>query len=246
VILVGHLRLSQHHTLDEVHQILSTRLQPFALTISRREVMYLFGAYCSLLRAAHQPSDDPHWHAWLAQARANGGVLISLDGIQPEKGNETMYLVRDVLTGRVLCAERVSSSETEVMKELLAPVLALDLPIVGVISDAQLSERVAVAQLWPAVPHQPCQFHSVREAARPMHDCDSSTRVAMRKTIQNKLRETRKQLAHDLQAGPEETSAGKENEREQLKVLSEYASGIQVALNLEGNQHARVPRTCRL
>jgi hypothetical protein len=54
VILVGHLRLSQHHTLDEVHQLLSARLQPFALTLSRREVMYLFEAYCSLLRAAHQ------------------------------------------------------------------------------------------------------------------------------------------------------------------------------------------------
>ena len=41
MILVGHLRLSEHHTLDEVHQILSTSLQPFTLTISGREVMYL-------------------------------------------------------------------------------------------------------------------------------------------------------------------------------------------------------------
>src|SRR6266851_790734 len=65
VILVGHLRLSQHHTLDEVHQILNTRLQPFALTMSRREVLYLFEAYSSLLRAAHQPSETPQWQAWL-------------------------------------------------------------------------------------------------------------------------------------------------------------------------------------
>jgi hypothetical protein len=121
VILVGHLRLSQHHTLDEVHQILSMRLQPFALTMSRREVMYLFEAYCSLLRAAHQPSDSPHWQAWLTKVRENGGLLISLDGIQPDKGNETMYLVRDVLTGRVLCAENVSSSETESMRTASGP-----------------------------------------------------------------------------------------------------------------------------
>src|SRR6266702_2135654 len=98
VILVGQLRLSQHHTLDEVHQMLSMRLHPFTLSISRREVMYLFEAYCSLLRAAHQPSEDPHWKAWLAQVRANGGLVLSLDGIQPEKGNETIFLVRDVLT----------------------------------------------------------------------------------------------------------------------------------------------------
>ena len=53
--------------------------------------------------------------------------------------------MRDVLTGRVLCAENVRSSETEIMKQLLAPVVALDLPVLGVISDAQISERLAVA-----------------------------------------------------------------------------------------------------
>ena len=78
--------------------------------------MYLFEAYCSLLRAAHQPSDDPHWQTWRAKVEENGGVIISIDGIQPDKGSETIYLVRDVLTGRVLCAENVSSSETEVMR----------------------------------------------------------------------------------------------------------------------------------
>ena len=78
--------------------------------------MYLFEAYCSVLRAAHQPSDTPHWQRWRAKVEENGGVIISIDGIQPDKGNETIYLVRDVLTGHVLCAENVSSSETEVMR----------------------------------------------------------------------------------------------------------------------------------
>ncbi len=55
VILVGHLRLSQHQTLDEVYQALLERLAPFALTISRREVLYLFDAYCTLLQAPALP-----------------------------------------------------------------------------------------------------------------------------------------------------------------------------------------------
>jgi hypothetical protein len=66
-------------------------------------------------------------------------------------GNETLYLVRDVLTGRVLVAENVASSETEMMKQVLSPVVKLGLPVLGVISDAQHSERLAVAQLWPEV-----------------------------------------------------------------------------------------------
>ncbi len=50
---------------------------------------------------------------------ANGGLIISIDGIQPDKGNETIYLVRDALTGRALSAENVTSSEKEVMKRVL-------------------------------------------------------------------------------------------------------------------------------
>src|SRR6266487_6818329 len=41
VILVGQLRLAQQHTLDQAHQAVGARLAPFALTISRREVLYL-------------------------------------------------------------------------------------------------------------------------------------------------------------------------------------------------------------
>jgi hypothetical protein len=54
VILVGQLRLAQQHTLDQTHQALLARLAPFDLTISRREVLYLFEAYCTLLRAAYE------------------------------------------------------------------------------------------------------------------------------------------------------------------------------------------------
>ena len=81
---------------------------------------------------------------WLAQVEKNGGIIVSVDGIQPEKGNETVYLVRDALTGRVLAAENVTSSETAVMKTLLAPVVALGVKVLGTISDAQESELLAV------------------------------------------------------------------------------------------------------
>jgi hypothetical protein len=241
VILVGHLRLTNHQTVDEVHQTLQERLSPFHLTISRREVMYLFEAYCSVLRAAHQPSDTPHWQTWRAKVEENGGVIISIDGIQPDKGNETIYLVRDVLTGRVLCAENVSSSETEVMKEILSPVVKLGVPVLGVISDAQVSEVLAVVQLWPTVPHQTCQFHYLREATRPMYDLDQKMRTAMRKTIQNKLRETRGQVRHQLQELRDAVEPEQRAEREQLQILAEYATGIQTVLNLEGNRPFAYP-----
>jgi hypothetical protein len=59
----------------------------------------------------------------------------------------------------VLVAENVTSSETAVIKALLAPVVALGLSVIGAKSLAQESLVKAIAQLWPDVPHHTCQFH---------------------------------------------------------------------------------------
>src|SRR2546430_15535893 len=63
-------------------------------------------------------------------------------------------------------AENVTSTTKESIKRLLAPVVALEQPILGVISDAQESQLQAVAELWPGTPHQICQFHAIKEAGR--------------------------------------------------------------------------------
>src|SRR5712691_6913671 len=226
VLLVGRLRLREHQTVDEVHQELLKRLAPLGVTISRREVLYLFEAYCTLLRASSEVKEDQEW---LAQVKKNGGIIVSVDGIQPDKGNETIYLVRDALTGRVLVAEQVTSSETAVMKALLAPVVALGVPVLGTITDAQESELQAVEELWPHVPHQVCQFHALRDASQSAYAADKKIKTAMRKQLQPKLRAVRKQLnKQSPQAKPEEAK--------QLAVLDDYAAGIVTALNTDGLQ----------
>jgi hypothetical protein len=224
VLLVGRLHLGKHRTVDEIHQELLERLAPLGVTIARREILYLFEAYCTLLRASSEAKEDQQW---LAQVKKNGGIIVSVDGIQPEKGNETVYVVRDALTGRVLSAENVTSSETAVMKTLLAPVVALGVKVLGTITDAQESELLAVEELWPEVPHQVCQFHALRDAAKSAFEADKRVKTAMRKKLQPKIREVRKQLKKQVPtASPREA--------EQLVVLDDYAEGILTALNTDG------------
>ena len=235
VLLVGRLHLGKHQTVDEVHEELLSRLAPLGVTISRREILYLFEAYCTLLRASSEVKEDQEW---LAQVKKNGGIIVSVDGIQPDKGNETIYLVRDALTGRVLAAEQVTSSETAVMKALLAPVVALEVEkkvkVLGTITDAQESELQAVEQLWPEVPHQVCQFHALREASRPGFNADRKLKTAMRKQLQPKVREVRKQLKGQMpQALPAEA--------EQLSVIDDYALGVLTALNFDGTLPFKYP-----
>jgi hypothetical protein len=194
-------------------------------------VLSLFDASCTLLRAGAAVTDDPSWRQ---QVEENGGLIISSDGIQPDIGNATIYLVRDVLTGRVLAAENVTSSETALIKALLAPVVALGIAVIGAISDAQESLVKAIAELWPDIPHQTCQFHYLDEAADPIYKLDRSTRKAMRKDIQTKVRETRKQLSHHLQEVQDAAQPEQQQEYKQLAILADYALGIQTALNFEG------------
>ena len=224
VLLVGRLRLREHRTVDEIHREVLARLEKLGVKIARREMLYLFEAYCTLLRTASEAKDDQQW---LSEVEKNGGIIVSVDGIQPEKGNESVYLVRDALTGRVLAAENVTSKDSAVMKTLLAPVVELGVKVLGTITDAQESELLAVEQLWPRVPHQVCQFHALRDAIKPAYEADRKVKTAMRKQLQPKLKEVRKQLKRQ----PAQATAA---EAEQRAVLDDYALGAVSALNREG------------
>ena len=228
VLEVGHLRFSEHKTVDEMHQHLLQRLSPLHQTISRREVLFLFEAYASLLRAGTNVAHDA---VWKETVRVNKGILLSIDGIQPDAGNETIYLVRDVFTGRILNAENTTESTKERLMQILAPVVALDIPVVGVISDAQLTELQAVAELWPNVPHQICQFHALRDAGRLVYQADTRARNAMRGSMKEKTQKYRQNLQTHIEYA-ETQEMPVEQEVERLHLLDDYAATIEGVLQI--------------
>jgi hypothetical protein len=230
VLLVGQRRLREHQTVDEIHQSLLEQLAPLDQTISRREILFLFEAYSALLRAGTEVSHD---EGWKEQVRQNKGIVLSIDGIQPDKGNETIYLLRDVLTGRILHAENVTESTKERLKQLLAPVVALQVPVIGVISDAQPTELQAVAELWPNIPHQICQFHAIREAGRLIYNADHRVKTDMRIRMQERTHAYRHELHKRLREA-EESKEEHEQEITQFQILEEYAATVEGALNIDG------------
>ena len=237
ILLIGQLRLSQHLTLDQTHQVIQAHLSRWQVTISRREVLYLFEAYCSLLRAAQDWSSHPPWRA---DVEANGGLLLALDGIQPDKGHETIYLIRDLLSGHLLGAQNLLSSEAAVLQAvLLAPIAAWGLPVLGVLTDGQESLLQAVAATWPGVPHQICHFHALREAGRLLYERDRAIKVQLRTVLQSRIRTVRRQLDRRVAAaaaGPDHEHA---DEVPYARILAEYAAGLQAVINRDGLQPFR-------
>src|SRR6185437_1123818 len=189
VARIGALRFGEHQTRDEIWQELHAIP---TLRISERHVQNLIEVYLALLRASQR---DPR--EGLAQTvKDHGGIVLSLDGLQPEKGNEQLWIVREVLSGMVLSGENLGSASADVLADLLRPIAQLGLPVLGVVSDAQESIRGAVSTIFHGVPHQICQYHALREAARPLFEIDRHLAVQVRKELGG-VREVAEQLAKD-------------------------------------------------
>jgi hypothetical protein len=176
VVRIGHLRFSEHRTRAEIWQALQ---HDTPVRISERHVQNLIEVYLALLRASRQ---DLRQQVASVVAE-HGGIVLSLDGLQPEQGNEQLWIVREVLSGAILGAVNLQQATAPVLAQLLRPIQEVELPVLGVISDAQESIRLAVATVFPQVPHQLCQYHALREAAEPLWEADRHLLVEAKKEL---------------------------------------------------------------
>ena len=173
---IGALRFGQHRTRTEIWHHLDTET---AVQISDRHVQNLLETYLALLRASQQDLAT-----LLAPTIAvHGGLIVSLDGLQPEQGNEQLWVVREVWSGTVLAAANLQQASASMLVSLLQPIRTAGLPVLGVVSDAQESIRLAVAEVFPDVAHQLCQYHALREAAKPLWEADRHLLVEMKKEL---------------------------------------------------------------
>src|SRR5688500_18394649 len=60
---------------------------------------------------------------------------------------------------------------------------ACPVPIAGIVSEGQHTIRQAVAAVFPEVPYQLCQFHYLREAAKPIYEADRHAKVQLKKKV---------------------------------------------------------------
>jgi hypothetical protein len=162
---IGALRFGQHRTREEIWRHLVTETP---ILISERHVQNLLEVYLALLRASQQ---DPRERLAMT-VEEHGGLIVALDGLQPEQGNEQLWVVREVLSGAVLGAANLQQATASALATLLRPIRVSGLAVLGVVSDAQESIRLAVADVFPGVPHQLCQYHALREAAEPLWEAD--------------------------------------------------------------------------
>src|SRR3954452_2754137 len=175
IAYAGNRRYTAHRTAPEIHAELTAR----GVALSPRTVTNLLHRFDELRALA---ATDPG--RMRPAFEKQGRVLLAIDGLQPDVGHEVLWVVRDCISGRVILAKSLLSGTGDGLAGLLTRAAgAVGVPVAGVVSDGQHSIRNAVAEALPGVPHQLCQFHYLREAARPIYEADRHAKVQLKEKV---------------------------------------------------------------
>jgi len=218
---VGQRRFARHWS---VPQLRAELLDSHQIMVSDDSIERYVRVYQTMLAARQQ---DPELFA--KDYRGQNDLILSIDGLQPEKGHETLYVVRELRAKRVWFAQPLLSSAAAEVRELLAEARrwaeGLGLPVSLWISDRQDAFVSGIAAEFPGVPHRYCQNHFLRDVAKPLLEADSQAKVAMRKKIRG-LRAIERDV---LQAGRDGDGPDQPSESEQ--VVLDYCTTVRGILN---------------
>lgn len=212
---IGHRRFARHWSVPQIrHELADT----YHVHLSDDAICLYLRRYQAMVAARQQ---DPEL---LRQAyRDTAALWLSIDGLQPEKGHETLYAVRELNAGRVWNALALLSSNADEVRRLLARArgmaLALGKPVRLWLSDKQDAFVKGIAAEFPGVPHRYCQNHFLRDLAKPTLEADSHAKVLMRKKVRG------------LRAVEREALRARQPEAEAGRVVLDYCCCVRGILN---------------
>jgi hypothetical protein len=176
---IGHRRCSRHMAISLIQ---SELLDDYGIKLSEDAIDQYIRRYQAMLAARQQDVESLR-----RQYESVAEIILSIDGLQPEKGHETLYVVRELTQKRVWFAEPlISATEAEVrclIKKAKEWAESLATPVGLWVSDKQDAFVKGIAAEFPDVPHRYCDNHFLRDVAKPVLEADSHAKVQMRKKV---------------------------------------------------------------
>ena len=176
---IGHRRCARHRSIPQIQTDLR---DDYGIKLSDDSIARYIRHYQVMLAARQQ---DPE--ALRRRYEAVDEIILSIDGLQPEKGHETLYVVRELTQKRVWFAVPLISATAAEVRRLIAQAKAwaasLGKPVALWLSDRQDAFVTGIAAEFPGVPHRYCDNHFLRDVAKPILEADSHAKVQMRKKV---------------------------------------------------------------
>jgi hypothetical protein len=176
---IGHRRCARHMA---VPLIRSELLDDYGIALSEDAIEKAIRRYQAMLAARQQDPEAMRRHYEGAEE-----IILSIDGLQPEKGHETLYVVRELTGKRVWFAVPLISATAAEVRPLIARAKrwaeSLGVSVGLWLSDKQDAFVKGIAAEFPDVPHRYCDNHFLRDVAKPVLEADSHAKVRMRTKV---------------------------------------------------------------
>jgi hypothetical protein len=230
---LGHRRFVRHWS---VPQLRAELLDRYTIGLSEDAIEDYLQRYQCMLAAYQQD------FVLLKKAYATTRhVVLSIDGLQPEKGHETLYVVRELGRQRVWFAQPLLSSATDEIRPLIVQAKdwahRLGCRVRVWMSDKQEAFVTTIASECPGVPHRYGGNHFLRDLAKPALELDSPAKVQMRSKIRG-LRAIEREVLQACavtHAGPDEqqkrSSTTAVTVANGMDVVLDYCAAIRGILN---------------
>ena len=222
---IGHRRCSRHLSVPHIQSELQDSYQ---ITLSDDAISQYIQRYQVMLAARQQ---DPQ-ALRIAYASVEE-IILSIDGLQPEKGHETLYVVRELTQKRVWFAEALLSATTAEVQRLIVTAQEwaerLDKKVVLWVSDKQDAFLKGIAAEFPGVPHRYCANHFLRDVAKPVLEADSHAKVQMRKKVRGLRNIERTVISRQRDAAQEPSSAATATEAPRASLATPIPTATTIA-----------------
>src|SRR4051794_32068301 len=176
---IGHRRFSRHMAIPTIRSELQ---DDYGIKLSEDAIDQYIRRYQVMLAARQRDAESLR-----RQYESVAEIILCIDGLQPEKGHETLYVVRELTRKRVWFAEPLISATEDEVRRLIQRAKewaeSLGTPVGLWMSDKQEAFVTAIAAEFPDVPHRYCDNHFLRDLARPVLEADSHAKVRMRKKV---------------------------------------------------------------
>ena len=195
VCMVAEQYIGQNLSLPNIHRLLTEK---YGIQISQSHVGNLLRLGLALVHCRDVNSEHLR-----ARLHKQGGIILSADAVNFDESSPAFYVLRDVLSGEVLCSQRLELRGSQELQSLFAAVKAINIPVLGIISDKEAAIVDAAKTVFPDVPHQFCQVHFLQNLAKPMDSHLSHVTAGVR-TIVREVRNLEKSLLkQNVQSRPE-------------------------------------------
>jgi len=196
---IGHRRFSRHWSIPQIRGELH---DSFAIDLTEPGIANYIRRYQTMVAARRQDPEAlrQHYHG-------SDSLILSIDGLQPEKGHETLYVVRELTGKRVWFAEALLSATADEVRRLIINAkewaASLGKPVALWMSDKQDAFVTGIAAEFPDVPHRYCANHFLRDLAKPVLEADSHAKVQMRTKVRGLRGIERSVLERRQESAPE-------------------------------------------